>query len=184
TQYKSTQKELSESLSELNRLQGRQENLKDRVTRTEITSPVTGRIKQLFIHTIGGVIKPGEDILEIVPTDDALLIEAQIKPSDVAFLYAGQEALVKVSAYDFSIYGGLKGRVTSISADTIEDRRGQPFYLVQVKTDKNYLGSNQNQKKLIAGMVVSLDIMTGKKRVIDYLLKPILKAKQNALTER
>lgn len=179
-----SQKELSEALSELKRLQGRQESLKDRVTRTEVTSPVTGRVKQLFVHTIGGVIKPGEDILEIVPSDEALLIEAQIKPSDIAFLYAGQEALVKVSAFDFSIYGGLKGKVTNISADTIEDRRGNPYYLVQVKTDKNYLGSDKEQKKLIAGMVVSLDIMTGKKRILDYLLKPILKAKQNALTER
>ncbi|PCJ16481.1 MAG: hemolysin secretion protein D [Candidatus Cloacimonadota bacterium] len=179
-----SQKELSEALSELQRLKGRQENLRDRVTRTEITSPVKGRIKQLFIHTLGGVIKPGADILEILPTDDVLLIEAKIKPSDVAFLYPGLEALVKVSAYDFSIFGGLKGRVISIGADTIEDRRGNPFYLVQVSTDKNYLGTNKDQKKLMAGMVVSLDIITGKKRIIDYLLKPLLKARQNALTER
>jgi adhesin transport system membrane fusion protein len=156
----------------------------DRVTRTELRTPVRGTVKQIYINTIGGVVKPGESIMDIVPLDDTLLVEARVIPKDVAFLRPGQDAMVKVSAYDFSIYGGLEGKLESISADTIEDKRGNYYYLVKVRTQKTALVYHNETLPIIPGMVVTSDIMIGKKTVLDYLLKPILKAKQNALRER
>jgi adhesin transport system membrane fusion protein len=139
----------------------------------------------LYINTVGGVIKPGDDLVEIVPADEeSLWIEAKIKPSDIAFLYPGQKAIVKVSAYDFAIYGSLEGKVVHISADTTQDKRENTFYTVHIKTLRNYLGSEKKPLKIIPGMTVSVDIMTGKKTLMDYILKPILKAKQYTFTER
>lgn len=156
----------------------------DRVTRTELRSPVRGTVKQISINTIGGVVKPGEAIMEIVPLDDTLLVEARVRPADVAFLHPGQKAMVKISAYDFSIYGGLEGSLEQISADTIEDKRGDFYYLVKVRTKKNAISYHNEQLPIIPGMMTTVDILTGKKTVLDYLLKPILKARQNALRER
>lgn len=156
----------------------------DRVTRTELRSPVRGTVKQIYLNTVGGVIKPGESIMDIVPLDDTLLVEARVSPKDVAFLRPGQDVMVKVSAYDFSIYGGLEGKLESLSADTIEDKRGDLHYLVKVRTQRTAITHNNEVLPIIPGMMVTADILIGKKTVLDYLLKPILKAKQNALRER
>ena len=135
-------------------------------------------------NTIGGTVKPGEPILDITPLDDTLLVEARVKPQDVAFLRPGQDVMVKITAYDFSIYGGLDGKLEQISADTIEDKRGEFYYLVKVRTKKTALVYHNEVLPIIPGMMVQADILIGKKTVLQYLLKPILKAKQNALTER
>lgn len=156
----------------------------DRVTRTDLRAPVRGTIKQIASNTLGGVIRPGDTILEIVPLDDTLLIEARVRPADIAFLHPGQKAMIKITAYDFSIYGGIEGNVEQISADTIEDKRGESFYLVKLRTKKNTIVYRGENLPIIPGMTASVDILTGKKSVLDYLLKPILKAKQNALRER
>lgn len=156
----------------------------DRVTRTELRSPVRGTVKQIYINTVGGVVKPGESIMEIVPLNDTLLVEARVRPQDVAFLHPGQKAMVKVSAYDFSIYGGLDGVLEQISADTIEDKRGEFYYLVKVRTPRTAIEHNGESLPIMPGMMTTVDILTGKKTVLDYLLKPILKARQNALREK
>ncbi len=156
----------------------------DRVTRTDVRSPVRGTIKQVILNTAGGVVKPGEPILEIVPLDDTLLIEANIKPADIAFLHPGQKAMIKITAYDFSIYGGLEGAVEQISADTIENQKGESFYKVKLRTKAAAIVYRGGNLPIIPGMTASVDILTGKKSVLDYLLKPILKAKENALRER
>ena len=156
----------------------------DRVTRTDLRAPVRGTVKQIAANTLGGVIRPGDTILEIVPLDDTLLIEVQVRPADIAFLHPGQKAMVKITAYDFSIYGGLEGAVEQISADTIEDKRGESFYVVKLRTKTNTIVYRGEDLPIIPGMTASVDILTGKKSVLDYLLKPILKAKQNALRER
>nr|WP_285907340.1 HlyD family type I secretion periplasmic adaptor subunit [Pseudodesulfovibrio sp. SB368] len=156
----------------------------DRVTRTDVRSPVRGIIKHILINTLGGVVQPGKSIMEVIPLDDTLLVEAQIKPSDIAFLHPGQEAQVKITAYDFSIYGGLDGTVEHISADTIQNEKGESFYVVRVRTENNAMTYHGKRLPIIPGMTAQVDILTGKKSVLDYLLKPILKAKQNALRER
>jgi len=176
--------ELNDVLAEIDRLSFMQVAIDDRVSRTSVRSPVDGTVKRLLINTIGGVLKPGMDILEIVPVDESVLVETKIKPSDIAFIYPGQKAVLKFTAYDFAIYGGLDGEVTLVSADTITDERGEEFYLVRVKSEKNYLGSEDNKKNIIIGMTAQVDIITGKKTVMQYLMKPILRAKYNALRER
>ncbi|MGL1932088.1 MAG: HlyD family type I secretion periplasmic adaptor subunit [Desulfotalea sp.] len=180
--------ELNAVMAELDRLRVMAVAIQDRVTRTDVRSPVNGTIKQLLINTVGGVLKPGMEILEIVPTDEAVVVETKIKPADIAFIYPGQKAVLKFTAYDFAIYGGLDGEVTHISADTITEEsgqaRGEEFYLVRVKSSQNYIGSENNKKKIIIGMTAQVDIITGKKTVMQYLMKPILRAKNNALRER
>ncbi|USG62318.1 HlyD family type I secretion periplasmic adaptor subunit [Sneathiella marina] len=157
----------------------------DRVARTDVRSPVNGEVKELKIQTIGGVVRPGQDIVEIVPIDDSLLVEARIRPSDIAFLRPGQEATVKITAYDFSIYGGLPAKLERISADTIVDEQtGESFYQIIVRTDQNYLQRGENTYPIIPGMVASVDTLTGHKTVLDYILKPILKTRDSALRER
>lgn len=181
----------SHSLNRLNELKGELAALeashmadKDRLTRTTVRSPVKGIIKQIKVSTIGGVIQPGMDILEIVPLNDTLLIEAKIRPSDIGFIHPGQKAVVKLTAYDFSIYGGLDGKVEQISADTITNEKEESFYLIRVRTKQNYLGTKEDPLYIIPGMLASVDILTGRKSVLAYLLKPILKAKERALRER
>lgn len=178
--------ELNSARSDYSRLQETQKAAKDRFTRTIVRSPVRGTINQIHINTIGGIIQPGEDLFDIVPLNDTLLIEANIRPSDIGFLRPGLEATVKISAYDFSIYGGLKAKVEHISADTITDERGDPFYQIRVRTtDKNYLiGKHGERLDIIPGMSATVDILTGHKTVLEYLLKPIIKAKKNAMRER
>jgi adhesin transport system membrane fusion protein len=156
----------------------------DRVTRTEVRSPVYGTVKQIKFNTLGGVIQPGADILEIVPLDDTLLIEAQVRPADIAFLRPGQKAIIKVSAYDFSIYGGLAATLEQISADTIKDERGDSFYRVYLRTAESSLSRHGEALPIIPGMTATAEILTGEKTVLDYLLKPLLKARDRALSER
>ena len=178
-------KELNEVSAEIARINESQISLSDRVERTYVRSPVNGIVSKMMVHTVSGVIKPGENIAEIVPLEDKLVAEVKVKPADVAFLRPGLDTMVKFTAYDFSIYGGLKGTVTQISADTeTNEKTGESYYLVRIETDKNYLGSEEKPLRIKVGMIVSADIITGKKTILDYLLKPILKAKQNALTER
>lgn len=176
--------EWNEVVSEINQIMESNEALEDRVKRTSVRSPVKGVVKQLLVNTINGVVQPGMDIVEIVPVQDNLLIETKIKPKDIAYLYPGQKALVKFTAYDFTIYGGLEGKVTHISADTIVDEEGDSYYMVRIKTDKSYLEKNGEKMEIIVGMTANVDIITGKKTILDYMLKPILKAKYNAMTER
>ena len=159
---------------------------KDRALRADVRSPVHGTVKQLLVSTVGGVIRPGQELVEIVPLEDTLLIEARIRPADIAFLRPGQDATVKITAYDFSIYGGLKAKVENISADTIEDeqQKGETFYRIRLRTDRAYLGTEQEPLPIIPGMTASVDILTGEKTVLDYLLKPVLKVRDRALRER
>lgn len=184
----------SEQLDKLNKARGDLSALieankadKDRLSRTTVKSPVYGIVKQLKVNTIGGVVQPGSDIIEIVPLDDSLLIEAKIKPANIGFIHPGQEAMVKITAYDFSIYGGLPGVVEQISADTIvdeTDKKDESYYVVKVRTNKNHLGTKANPLPIIPGMQATVDILTGEKSVLQYILKPIIKAKQSALRER
>jgi len=185
TKYRGVaQEELNKTLAELKRVSSTQVAIEDRVNRAQVRSPVNGTVNQILVNTIGGVVKPGMDILEIVPDGDNLLVEAKIKPSDIAFIYPGLKAVVKLTAYDYAIYGGIEGEVVHISADTIVDEKQEHYYLVRIKTDKSFLGEEDNKKDIIVGMTVMADIVTGKKTVMQYLMKPILRAKYNALRER
>lgn len=178
--------ELSETMAELQRLTVGSAPLQDQVSRTQITAPVNGIVKQLFINTVGGVIRPGMDIAEIVPSDAGLLIETKVKPSDIAFIHPGQKAIVKFTAYDFSIYGGMSGEVYQISSDTIVDQQKQEsYYIVKVKIDQNNVQNTRLAKvDIIPGMTATVDIVTGEKTILQYLMKPIIKARDNALTEK
>ncbi|WPC06255.1 HlyD family type I secretion periplasmic adaptor subunit [Pseudomonas benzenivorans] len=176
--------ELNEARTELSKIQSTGKALEDRVNRTLVTSPVRGIVKQLLVNTIGGVIQPGSDLVEIVPLDDKLLVEARIRPQDIAFLHPGQEAMVKFTAYDYTIYGGLKAELVQIGADTVTDDEGNSFYVIQLRTEKSHLGSEQQPLLIIPGMVASVDIITGEKSILSYLLKPIIRARAEALRER
>ncbi len=179
-------KELNEVKAELDRTSESAVALEDRVSRTRVLSPVKGTVKRIKVATVGGVIQPGMDLLEIVPVEDQLLIEARIRPADIAFLHPGQPAVVKLSAYDFSIYGGLDATLEHISADSIPGERKdeESYYLIRLRTARNYLEKNGQRLDIIAGMTAEVDILTGKKTVLDYLLKPILKARDRAFRER
>lgn len=176
-----TRKELAEVNAKLKGLSEGEVALSDRVNQTAIKSQLRGRVKRLFINTVGGVVQPGKDILEIVPLQDLLVLETQIHPKDIAFLRPDQPALVKFTAYDFSIYGGLKGKIEQIGADTVTDEKGNAFYIVRVRTDQAQFSEKM---PIIPGMVAEVDITTGRKTVMSYLLKPIYRAKQYALSER
>ncbi|MFJ5349731.1 HlyD family type I secretion periplasmic adaptor subunit [Pectobacterium parvum] len=176
--------QLSEAQTSLNKIAATGKALEDRVNRTLVVSPVRGIVQQVLVNTIGGVIQPGSDLVEIVPLDDKLLVEAKIRPQDIAFLHPGQDAIIKLTAYDYTIYGGLKGQLEQISPDTVTDKEGNSFYIIRLWTDKNYLGSADKPLLIIPGMVASVDIITGKKTILSYLLKPIIRAKAEALRER
>ena len=158
--------------------------VEDRLARTTVRSPVNGIVKTVNVTTIGGVIQPGMEVMEIVPIEDRLLVEVKVRPADIGFLRVGQPATVKISAYDYSIYGGLDAEVENITADSITDEKGNSFYLVKVRTEKNYIGSDDRQLTIMPGMLATASIRTGKKSVLSYILKPLMKTKQNALTER
>lgn len=176
--------QLNEARTDLSKIEASGKAISDRVNRTLVTSPVRGVVQQLMVNTIGGVIQPGNDLVEIVPLDDKLLVEAKIRPQDIAFLRPGQEATVKFTAYDYTIYGGLKGTLEQISPDTVTDKDGKSFYVIRLRTDKNHLGTDEKPLLIIPGMVASVDIITGKKTVMAYLLKPILRARAEAFHER
>jgi len=175
---------LNETISDLKALEANSTASVDQVSRAIVKSPSNGIVQTLHVNTIGGAIKPAQDLVEIVPTDYNLIVEVKISPSDIAFIYQGQKAIVKFSAYDFSIYGGLNGKVINISPDTITEKDDKTYYLVQIQTEKNYISSGKKHMKIIPGMVADVDIITGKKTILDYILKPILKTKQYTFTER
>jgi len=174
-------KELADVLGKLNALNEGAVALTDKVDKSQVRSPVRGRVQRLLANTVGGGVTPGKDIVEIVPLDDEMVLEARIAPKDIAFIRPDQDALVKFTAYDFSIYGGLDAKVENISPDTVVDERGNAFYLVRVRTKR----TNFSEKlPIIPGMTAEVDILTGQKTVLSYLLKPVLKAKAYALRER
>jgi len=176
--------ELNKLQSQLSQIREAQVGAQDKVEKALITSSVVGTIKTIHINTLGGVIKPGQALIEIVPTEDKLLIEAKIKPQDIAFLRPGLDAIVKVTAYDFAKYGGLKGKVEHISADTIQDEEGNSFYIIRVRTQSSSIVKKDNtQLPIIPGMMTSVDVITGKRTVLEYILNPVLRAKQTALRE-
>jgi adhesin transport system membrane fusion protein len=177
--------QLNEARTDLNKAQATGKALEDRVSRTMVTSPMRGIVNKLLVNTIGGVIQPGSDLVEIVPLDDTLLVEAKIRPQDIAFLHPGQEATVKFTAYDYTIYGGLKARLEQIGADTITDEdKKTTYYVIKLRTERSHLGTDEKPLLIIPGMVASVDIITGKKTVLSYLLKPIIRARAEALHER
>ena len=172
---------LTEVIARIESLEQSSLGLSDRVEQTAVRSPVRGTVNRLYTNTVGGVVLPGREVVEIVPLDDTLLLEARIHPKDIAFLRPGQDAQVKFTAYDFVVYGGLDGKVEHIGADTVLDEEGNPYYTVRVRTAHSSLGED---KPIISGMVAEVDVLTGKKTILAYLFKPILRARQYALTER
>lgn len=178
------QAELSSKMLEMNEIKERLSALRERKGRTDLKSPVNGTIQEISVHTIGGVVKPGDDIIKIVPKDDQLIVEAKVQPKDRAFIFPGQKAMVKITAYDFSIYGGLEGEVVDISADTLEDEKRNSYYRVRVRTYETELKRKGEVLPITTGMVASVDILTGKKTVMQYLLKPFVKTLDNAMNER
>jgi len=176
--------QLNELQSKFSRITEAQVGVKDKVTKALITSPVVGTIKTVHITTLGGVIKPGQVLLEIVPTEDKLLIEAKILPKDIAFIHLGLPARVKITAYDFTRYGGLEGIVEHISADTTQDEEGNSFYIIRIRTTESSMHSKDMQDMpIIPGMMTSVDVMISKRTVLEYILNPILRAKEMALRE-
>ena len=157
----------------------------DQVVRTEITSPIAGVVQSMRHNTIGGVARPGEPLMEIVPTQDRLVIEAKLNPIDIGYVRVGQESVVKITTYEFSRYGGLSGRVVSISPDShVDAATGASYFRVIAETEKNYLGDSPGDLPIAAGMEATLDIHTGSKTVMQYLLKPVIKVKSEAFRER
>lgn len=177
-------RELAERRAEFNGLEQIMGAAEDRVSRTEVRSPVRGLVKEIKIRTIGGVIRPGEDIAEIVPVEDSLLVEGRIRPADIAFLSPDQTAMVKLTAYDFTIYGGLPAKLERISADTIRDEEGEEFYRITVRTDQNYLLRQGRKLPIMPGMVATVDVLTGERTVLNYLMKPIRRGWDRSLGER
>lgn len=173
--------ELSDVMGRLAAMTEESATLADRVKHAEVRSPMRGTIQRLLVNTLGAVVQPGREVVEVLPIDEALLLEARINPKDIAFLHPGQSAMVKFTAYDFAIYGGLDATVEHISADTVVDERGTAFYLVRVRTTEATIGDGL---PVIPGMVAQVDVLTGKKTILQYLLKPVLRAKANALRER
>lgn len=181
----------SKALTQLNEVQARASALmkavesdKDKVKRTFVRAPVAGIVKEVKVTTVGQVVKPGDDLAEIVPLNDSLLIEAQVRPADIAFLHAGQKAVVKITAYDFTIYGTLAAKVERIGADTVTNDKGVSFYKILVRTDKAYLQSGTRKLNIIPGMIAQVDVLTGEKTVLEYIVKPLARLRHEALRER
>jgi adhesin transport system membrane fusion protein len=174
-------RDLAEAAGKLNALNQGAPGLADRVDKAQVKSPVRGRVQRLLANTVGGVVQPGKDIVEIVPLDDSLVLDARVQPRDIAFIHPGQKANVKFTAYDFSIYGGLDATVENISPDTVIDEKGNAYYVVRVRT---HMASFNEKLPIIPGMTAEVDILTGQKTVLSYLLKPVLKVKSYALRER
>ena len=184
----------NDALAELNQVRAEQEGtsatgvaLKDRVERAVVRSPVNGTVKSVKITTVGGVVQPGFELLEIVPLEDSLLVEARVKPRDIAFLRPGQDALVKITAYDFSIYGGFPAKLEQIGADTITDEKAgksESYYVVRVRTTSTVPARRDKPLAIIPGMTATVHIQTGEKTFLQYLLKPIIKTKEMAFRER
>lgn len=175
--------EYNDTIAELSSLGAGTVALQDRVQRTAVRAPIRGVVKKLLVNTVGGVVTPGMDLVEIVPLEDSLLVEAKLKPSDIAFLRPGLDATVKLTAYDFSIYGGLDAKVEHISADTFVEENGEAYYLVRVRTADTDVQREGKPLRIMPGMTAEVDILVGEKTVLAYLLKPVLRARANALRE-
>jgi membrane fusion protein, adhesin transport system len=177
--------DLTQALADLSVVEETIRGASDRVKRTEIRSPVDGIINTLDVNTIGAFVQPGATVAGVVPTSETLLVEARVSPKDVAFIQPNQHALIKITAYDFSIFGGINGKVANVSADSLVDSNtGESFYQVRVTTDQAALVSKGKSYAIIPGMVCSVEIMTGRKTILHYLLKPFNKAREEALRER
>ena len=174
-------KDLSDTMGKLNAISEGSVGLQDKVDQSIIRAPMNGYVKRLLVNTVGGVVTPGKDLVEVVPSEDNLVLEAKVTPRDIAFLREGQNALIKFTAYDFSIYGGMDAKLESIGADSITDEKGNTYFVVKLRTLKSKLN---DQLPIIPGMQAEVDIQTGSKSILTYLLKPILRAHQVALTER
>lgn len=174
-------KELSETMAKLNMSSAGGVGLADKVQKSVLRSPVKGTVKRLHVNTVGGVVQPGKDVVEVVPLEETLLLDARVAAKDIAFLRPGDRAVVKFTAYDFSIYGGLDARLEVIGADSVTDERGNTYYMVRLRTDKSQLGTGL---PIIPGMVAEVNILTGQKSILSYLLKPVLRAKEAAFRER
>jgi adhesin transport system membrane fusion protein len=178
-------KELNDVEAEIARTQEMLGRATDQVSRTTIISPINGIIKSLKTRTIGGVVQPGEVIMEIVPSSANLLIEARLNPRDIGFVKRGQDALVKFLTYDYARYGGLHGKVVSVSADSHTDQNtGETYFLVKVRTDRNYLGNEATSFPITTGMQATTEIHTGSKTVMEYILKPVVKISHESFRER
>ena len=177
--------DLTQALADLSVVDETIRGATDKVARTDIRSPVDGIVNTLDVNTIGAFVQPGAVVAGIVPTSETLLVEARVSPRDVAFIQPNQDALIKVTAYDFSIFGGIEGKVSNITADSLVDQKtGEPYYQVRVATEKSTLMRNGKTYSIIPGMICSVDIKTGRKTILNYLLKPINKARQEAMSER
>lgn len=181
----------SQALGELNEVEAKiaaiGENLKsveDKVRRTELKSPVDGIVHKINVKTVGGVIEPAKKLVEIVPGDDDLMIRAKISPTDVAFLRPGQDVRVSITAYDPQIYGTMNGKLERISADTVEDGEGNVFFEIDVRTEKNHLGDPSAPLPIAPGMQSETEVIVGKRTILTYLLKPVLRTKDRAFTEK
>lgn len=172
--------ELNQVLAEISRLVEAQAALQDRVRRTTLRSPVEGVVQRLYTNTVGGVVTPGSEVLEIVPSGDALVVEVRIKPADIAYISVGQRARIKFSAYDFAIHGSVEGEVSLISADTITNEEGESYYVAKVVPDKAYVGDDESTLPIKVGMTSEADIITAKKSILEYFLKPIYRGLNKA----
>ncbi len=178
------QEERNEIVARIDMLQQSAQRVDDQLDRTIVRSPVKGTVKVMHVSTIGGVVQPGMNLVEIVPFEDQLMVEVKVRPMDIAFIHPDQQASVRITAYDFSIHGDLKGKVVNISPDSIVDEQGESYYLVKILTDDPSLQTSFKDLPIIPGMTVDAGILTGKKTVLDYLLKPIIKTADNAMRER
>jgi adhesin transport system membrane fusion protein len=177
--------DLTQALADLSVVEETIRGATDRVARTDIRSPVDGIVNTLNVNTLGAFVQPGAVVADIVPTSETLLVEARVSPRDVAFIRPDQDALIKITAYDFSIFGGIEGKVANITADSLVDEKtGEPYYQVRVTTDKSTLQRDGKTYSIIPGMICSVDIKTGRKTILNYLLKPINKAREEAMRER
>jgi membrane fusion protein, adhesin transport system len=175
---------LSQAEGDFATLSQTMKNSEDRLRRTDMTAPVNGIVKSLHVTTIGQVIQPGSSAVEIVPVDETLLVEAQVRPQDIAFLRPGLDAMVKLSAYDSTVYGGLPGRLEHIGADSVTNDKGETFFVIRVRTDASVLRHKGRDLPIIPGMVAEVEVKTGQKTVMQYLLKPVTRMQQQALRER
>ena len=176
--------DLAEAKAKLSKLSESIPALKDRVARAEVRSPVKGLVKVIPNKTPGGVVQPGSPLAEIVPMEDSLIVEAKIKPTDIAFVSVGQPAVVKIAAYDYSIYGGIEGRVVHVSGDSIQPQQGDPYFIAHVRANANGVEFQGKLLPVIPGMTATADVLTGRKTVLHYLLKPVNKVRERALRER
>jgi len=178
------QAESNKALVEFRTLQESLPALEDKKGRTEIRSPVAGIVNRVLVSTVGGVVKPGEPIVEVVPADDKLVFEAMVPTADIGFVKMGQTARVKVTAFDYSIFGAMSGQVTRVAADATTTERGESFYIARIETPSPVLEARGSKLAVVPGMQAQIDIVTGYRSVWDYLMKPVLAVKENAFKER